>query len=151
MNSRIGRNIVGTLVVAALTVTACGGGSSGDRAEAVDLFVEAMDDEGVEVDRECAENVADKLSDDDVKAIIDESDGGDATLSPAGEALSDELLDCVDTSSLISDEFIDQIVEGAGDGVDADCIRDALEDLDLSNPEDPAVVTAMLACVEPSG
>lgn len=147
MNSRI----IGTLVIAGLAVTACGGGSGGDREEAVDLFVEAMDEEGIEVERACAEEVVEKLSDDDVEAIIDESNGGDATLSAAGEALSEELLDCVDMSALVSDDMIDQIVEGAGDGVDADCIRDALENLDLSNPEDPAVISAMIECVDTSG
>jgi hypothetical protein len=151
MNSRIVGTLVGTVVVAGLAMTACGGGSNGDRGEAVDLFVEAMEDEGVEVDRGCAETVVDKLSDDDVKAIIDESNGGDATLSPAGEALSDDLLDCVDMSSLISDDLIDQIVEGAGDNVDADCMRDALENLDLSNPDDPGVARAMIDCVDLDG
>jgi hypothetical protein len=147
MNSRI----VGTLIVAALAVTACGGGSSGDRGEAVDLFVEAMEAEGVDVDRGCAEKVADKLSDDDVQAIIDEANGRDAEMSAAGQALADDLLDCVDIGAAFTDDIIDQIVEGAGDNVDADCMREAIQDLDLSNPDDPAVATAMIECVNLGG
>lgn len=151
MNSRIVGTLIGTLVVAGLAVTACGGGSSSDRGEAVDLFVETMDGGGVEVDRGCAEKVVDKMSDDDVEAIIDESNGRDATLSPDGQALADDLLDCVDTSALITDDLIDQIVEGAGDNVDAECMRDALENLDLSNPDDPGVASAMMECVDLDG
>jgi hypothetical protein len=146
MNSRI----VGT-VVAGLVLSACGGGSGSDRGEAVDRFVETMKGDGVEVDRACAEQVIEKLSDADVQAIIDGSNSGDAQLSPAGDELASQLLNCVDTSSLISDDLIDQIVAAAGDSVDADCIRDAIGDLDLSNPNDPEVAKAMIECVNQGG
>ncbi len=105
--------IIGTVIVAGLAISACGGGSGGDRSEAVDQFVDVMKEQGADVDRGCAENVADKLSDDDVKAIIDASNGGDAQLSAAGEELSLELLDCVDMSSVLTDDVIDQIIAGA--------------------------------------
>lgn len=143
--------IIGTVIVAGLAISACGGGSGGDRGEAVDQFVDVMKEQGADVDRGCAEAVADKLSDDDVKAIIDASNGGDAQLSPAGEELSLDLLDCVDMSSVLTDDVIDQIIAGAGDNVDADCMRKALEEVDLSSVDDPAVATAMIECVDFGG
>lgn len=147
MNSRI----IGTIIVAGLAISACGGGSGGDRGEAVDQFVDAMKEQDAEVDRDCAEKVADKLSDDDVKAIIDGSNGADAELSPAGEEIALELLDCVDMSSIFTDEVIDQVIAGAGDNVDADCMRKALKEIDLSSVDDPAVATAMIECVDFDG
>lgn len=147
MNPRL----IGAVVVAGIALAACGGGSSGNRGEAVDLFIEAMAEEDIGVDRECADDIVARLSDDDVETIIDAGADGDARLSEEGEKVSSGLLDCVDTSAMV-DTMIDDLVAEVGDeNVDADCLREALSGLDFSNPDDPGVTAAMFDCVSVGG
>jgi hypothetical protein len=89
-----------------------------------------------------------QLSDDDAQAILDAEGDEDPDLSPEGMALTAELLSCAD-----ADAIKDQLVEQLPEGVDADCVRDALEGVDLddfvSGGEPPSeFVNAMTECVE---
>jgi hypothetical protein len=144
------KKLFSTLAVTAVVVTACGGGG-GDRDEAADLFIDAMDEQGLDVDRGCVSDIVDELSDDDVQTILDDDGNGDATLSEEGQAISAELLDCVGIGDMV-DTMIDQLVANMGEeNVDVDCLRDALDGLDLANPDDPVIATAMLDCVEIGG
>ena len=79
--------ILGSIAIAALALTACGG-SGGNQGEVADLLVESASDEGIELDEGCVEDVAGKLSDDDAQRIIDAGSDGDAVLSAEGEALA---------------------------------------------------------------
>ena len=96
-------------------------------------------------------DVAAQLSDADAELAAAD---GDADLSPAGEALSGQLIACADP-----DELIDGIIGAIGDDgttFDEDCAREALQGLDLSalmaaddGDEPPAeFVEALIPCFE---
>ncbi len=139
--------LISAIAVAGLTMVACGGGGGGDRGEAVDIFVDAMAEQNITVDRDCADDLVQQFSDDDIAAIVEAGAGGDASLSDEGDEIAAGLIDCVDASEMV-DSMIDDLVAEVGDeNVDADCLRDALSGIDLANPDDPAVTTAMFDCV----
>jgi len=133
-------------LVAATALTACGSDDStaisGIQADAAKAAVDSAAEEGVTLDRDCVDDVAVQLSDEDAALAAAE---GDADLSPEGEELSLQLLACAD-----QDQLIDSIVAGMGDGVDQECARDALKALDLttvlaaSGDEPPAELTEAL-------
>ena len=133
-------------LVAATALTACGSDDStaisGIQADAAKAAVDSAAEEGVTLDRDCVDDVAVQLSDEDAALAAAE---GDADLSPEGEELSLQLLACAD-----QDQLIDSIVAGMGDGVDQECARDALKALDLttvlaaSGAEPPAEFTEAL-------
>ena len=137
--------IISTLAAALLTLTACGGGASGAQGEAADALMESAEAEGLDLDKGCVEDVAKKLSDSDAEKLAAAGADGDAELSPEGEALQFELFDCVDI-----DSYVDLIVEDMGDEVDADCLKDALEVMDLSRGEE-ALFGALSECADLGG
>jgi len=134
-------------LVAATALTACGSDDStavsGIQADAAQAAVDSAAEQGLTLDRNCVDDVAVQLSDED--AALAAADG-DADLSPEGEELSLQLLACAD-----QDELIDSIVTSMGDGVDQECARDALKALDLttvlaaSGDEPPAEFVEALA------
>lgn len=143
--------IITPLIVAAFAITACGGGAGGDQGEVADLFIDAMGDEDIDVDRDCVEDAASELSDADAKLLVDAGVDGDPDLSPEAAAIAAKMASCIDTGALV-DQMIDELVTEVGeDNVDGDCLRDALGDLDLSDPEDSAITTAMFDCVDLGG
>ena len=130
-------------LVAATALTACGSDDStavsGIQAEAAQAAVDSAADQGLTLDRNCVDDVAVQLSDED--AALAAADG-DADLSPEGEEVSLQLIACAD-----QDELIDSIVTGLGDGVDQECARDALDlttVLASSGDEPPAEFTEAL-------
>ena len=140
-------------LAAATALTACGSDDStslsGPQADAAQAAVDSAAEEGLTLDQDCVNDVAAQLSDADAElAAADE----DAELSPAGEALTIQLISCADP-----DELIDSIVDAMGpDGsFDKDCARDALKELDLtallaaSDDEPPAeFVAALTPCFQ---
>jgi hypothetical protein len=142
--------LLSTIAIAALLLTACGG-SGADQGEVADMLMDAAEEEDFDLDRDCVEDVAGKLSDDDAKRIVDAGPEGDAQLSAEGEALANEIFDCVDTDALV-DSMIAPILEDLGeDNVDVDCIKEAFRDIDPSNIDDSALSGAMLDCVDLGG
>lgn len=141
--------IFSSLAVAGLVLSACGGGgASGAQGEAVDALVKSASAEGIEVDKSCVEDVAKKLSDEDADKIVAAGDEGDFELSAEGEALTNEMISCVEI-----DSFVDSIIDEIGDeeGVDKDCLREVLGDL---NPEELAsdgLTEAMFGCIDIGG
>jgi hypothetical protein len=130
-----------------LLFAACGGSDS-VQDEAADLAIASISGEGgVQLDEDCVRDVAGDLSDEDAQAILDSGGAGDAELSPEGEATALGILGCVD-----QDAFIDQVLAEVGDtpGLDTDCLREALSDLDLStfDEDDPGFAAALLDCVD---
>jgi hypothetical protein len=126
--------------VATLALAACGSddkGSSGNASggtdlqdQAADAAIEAAAAENFELDENCVRGIASRLSDDDARKIVDAGPEGDADLSTEGEALSLELVRCID-----SDTLIDQFIEGMGDGgqdFDEACVREQLEGVDVA-------------------
>jgi hypothetical protein len=131
---------------ALLTLAACGGGGGGDQGEVADKLLEAADDAGIELEADCVKEKAAKLSDDDAQKILDAGENDDPDLSPEGEALTAELFSCVS-----QDAFIDQITANLPEGVDADCVRDQLEGMDMASLAEGAdsaeLGAAMASCV----
>lgn len=124
-----------TMIAALITATAlsaCGssddGGSdaTGPQAAAADAAIASAAEDGVDLDRECVEEVAAQLSDADAELIA--ADNTD-DLSAEGDALGVELGLCAD-----ADQLIDLFITGMGDSVeqfDEDCLREQLTEVDL--------------------
>jgi hypothetical protein len=118
--------IIGTVATTALLLSSCGGdgGSSGggDRGKLVDQAVSDAKRDGVELDRDCVSKIVDRLSDDDVAKVANDEDP-----SEAGGAALIGVLGCGGQGA-----FVDQIIEqvGSTEGLDEECFRTALEDLD---------------------
>lgn len=118
------RNRLVTLLIAAATVAACGGGASGDQGEVADLFLQAAGDEGIEVDQDCVETAAGKLSDDDAAKILEAGIDGDPDVSDAANDVADEMARCVAVDSLIDGMLAE--LEG-DDTIDVECLRAELD------------------------
>ena len=146
--------LVGTIAIAALTVAACGGGGGGTQDEVADMMIDAMDEEGLEVDESCMRDATSKLSDDDAQKILDAGPDGDPEgLSDEAEAVASEAVACIDSDALV-DQMIDEMVAEMGEeNVDADCIREAAEDLDLAtlDQDDSAFMSALFECIGVDG
>ena len=139
--------IISSLAAATLLLSACGGGASGSQGKAADLLIKSAADENIDIDKGCAQDLAKKLSDADAEKIVAAGDG-DTQLSPAGEALTTEMLGCVDIDSLI-DSLIEQI--GEQPGVDKDCLRDVLKDLDPEALAGGDIPDGIVECIDLGG
>jgi hypothetical protein len=141
-----------------LIVAACGSDDGGsdltdDQQAAVDQLLDESQGEVV-FDQDCVEEKATELSAEDAAAIADAGPDGNPELSEEGDALTLELLECVDNEALV-DQFIIGLQE-SGEDFDEQCARDALEDFDMSDiavggqegdmPEE--LVTGLLGCFQ---
>jgi len=126
--------IISSLAAATLFVSACGGGAGGSQGEVADLFLASGQEEGLDLDKGCVEDVTAKLSDDDAKKLVDAGVEGDPELSAAGEALAFELAGCINADALV-DQMIEEL--GGDQNVDADCLEDALDGFDPTSAELP--------------
>lgn len=152
------KKIISALAAGVLVLAACGsdsgGRASGAQGDAADAAIAAAKEEGVELDEDCVNDLAGKLSDEDAEAIVAAGPDGDADVSAEGEAIGTQLLGCLDNEQLI-DLFVSQI-SASGQAFDEDCVRDGLKDLDLadlasSEEGDGApteVINAMFKCFE---
>jgi hypothetical protein len=122
------RTIMIVALAAATALTACGSEDStslsGPQADAAQSAIDSAEEDGLTLDEDCVNELAAQLSDDD--AVLAAEDG-DADLSPAGEALTIQLVSCADP-----DELVDSLIEAMGSGFDEDCARDALKGIDLT-------------------
>lgn len=147
------------LAIGGLLLAACGGddgGAGGAQGQAADAAMVAAAQEGFTLDEGCVNDIAAQLSDEDAQAIVDAGPDGDADISAEGEALSLELLSCVDSSALV-DQFIEGMSE-SGEDFDEACVRERLEDFDIAElvaeggeapPTD--LVQAMIECIDLGG
>jgi hypothetical protein len=150
------KSLIATLAASALVFAACGsdsGGASGAQGEAADLAIEAASEEGIELDEDCANEVAAGLSDEDAEAIVAAGPDGDADVSAEGTAIGLELMSCADNDQIV-DAFIEQMNE-SGETFDEDCVRDGLEGVDLAEAASEAtsgtpeeLVNAVIDCFE---
>lgn len=140
--------IISTLAVAGLLVSACGSSGSGAQDEVADMFVEGMAEEDITIDPDCAKEEASKLSDDDAQKIVDAGVDGDPDVSVDADEFAAGMARCLDTDSLV-DSMIDDLTNQFGDdNVDADCLKDALRGLDLTDEaQASALGGAALDCV----
>ena len=136
------KKLLSTLAATAVVVSACGGGG-GKQGEVADLFIELAADGGLELDNDCVEDAAAKLSDDDAEKIVEAGTDGDPDVSPEAEAIGDEIFSCVDASS-----FVDSIVAEFenDDSIDADCLREELEELTTPDEIEEKMFDIALNC-----
>ncbi len=118
----------------ALFGASCGGsdGSSGDAAKIADKMMSTAKEQGLELDKSCVTELAEKLNDADTGLLIDNLDNEDfdsSQLSDEGEALGMQMIGCADKDALV-DMMMEQI--GSVPGLDADCVRGVLEEIDPS-------------------
>jgi hypothetical protein len=146
----------------ALGLTACGSdsdssGLSDDQSAAAQRAIDQAQAGGIELDEACVNEVAAKLSDDDAAKIVASGPDTTADLSPAGEALSLDLLECADQSGLI-DLFVDGMNQ-SGQSFDEACLRDQLAGVNVaelvaaSQGGDPPadLVDALSTCLDAGG
>jgi hypothetical protein len=100
-----------------------------DQQAAVDQFMGQEDAEAV-FDRDCVEDKASELSEEDAQAIADAGPDGSPELSEAGAALTVSLAACIDNDALV-EEFISGMQE-SGEEFDEQCVRDGLEGFDMA-------------------
>ena len=153
------KSMTAAILVAGLAFAACsdddggsGGGNSDAAKEVAKQTVEAAKADGLDLDEGCVADIAASLSDEDAAAIIDAGPDGDPEISPEGEELSLGILACVD-----NDQLVEQFIQGMGDAgeeFDEACVREKLEDFDLTeiaqagpDAEPPTeMITAMIEC-----
>jgi hypothetical protein len=120
------------IVVAGLTLAACGGsdgGTSGAQSEAAQQTIDAAKDAGFDLNKGCVNDIASQLSDDDAQAIVDAGPDGDPDVSTEGSALANQLASCLSQEDLL-DEFIIGM-KADGQAFDEACVRENLKDFDL--------------------
>jgi hypothetical protein len=106
--------LFGTIAIAALALTACGGdddgggdggggggGSAQDRVAdmMIDVLNEASEIDGVEdieIDESCIRDKVGELSDADAQAILDAGPEGDPDVSAEADAIGESMFDCID-------------------------------------------------------
>ncbi|RLE23875.1 MAG: hypothetical protein DRJ50_05505 [Actinobacteria bacterium] len=128
-----------------MALAACGsdsGGSSSPQDEVAVLFADAMSEQDVEIDVDCAKEAASDMSDEDAQAIVDAGPEADADFSPAAGAFAAKAISCVDIDSLI-DEMVEVLGE---DLVDGDCLKEALKNVDPAVLDSGDLPAAAEAC-----
>ena len=141
--------LIGSLAIATLALTACGGGdgSSGSQGEVADMLLADAADDGLELDEDCVRETAGKLSDDDADKILEAGPDGDADVSAEAGELAAEMFGCVDTDALVDE----MVAELGGEGVDADCLKEVLGDVDPDALAAGAMPDGLFDCIELSG
>jgi len=126
------RRITGLIAASVLFVAACGGNdddnatATGVQNDAADEIIKQANDGNFDPDEGCIREKAAKFSDEDAQKIVDAGSSDTPDLSPEGLAIVGETASC-----LSSDAMMNQIVEGLPEGVDGDCVRDKLKDVDF--------------------
>jgi hypothetical protein len=145
------------VAVMALVVGACGGddAGSGQQGAVVDKMMQASEDAGIALDRDCVSDLVGELSDADLKLLAEASIEDDVELSPEGEAVGEKMFGCVP-----KDELVDQIMQQVGqmEGVDQDCVRGVLEDMSTEEMQGMAdgsgasdMTSKLMSCIDIGG
>ena len=136
--------------VAALVLSACGGGDGGVQGEVADMIIGELGEEDLELDEGCVRDATSELSDDDAQAILDAGPEGDpADISADAGSVAIEVIGCIDTGAFVDDMIDSMIADMGEENVDVDCVREATEDLDLAtlDEDDPAALGAIFDCI----
>lgn len=129
--------------------------------------------EGMTVDEQCLRDAVDKLSEDDLRAIVSAGIDGDPDVSAEADAIAMSLVECItdfgdvtDTSDssggsipegmamtdALIDVFVDQ-VEASGMKADRPCIEQALEGVEVAELADAMnnseLMSKLTACITP--
>jgi len=120
------------IAASVLFVAACGGNdddnatATGVQNDAADEIIKQANDGNFDPDEACIREKAAKLSDEDAQKIVDAGSSDTPDLSAEGLAIVGETASC-----LSSDAMMNQIIESLPEGVDGDCVRDKLKDIDF--------------------
>lgn len=144
-------SVAASTTAAPATSAAAGSAAATIAAE----VVRQAQEQGLVVDAACVEAVAEQLTEADQQLLIDSFAEGntDPQLSAAGEALGTKIVGCADKASLV-----DSMMESFGSmpGMDTECMRGVLEQLDAEQLSRFAqgdttgtgdVTTQMMACL----
>lgn len=125
-NTAAADSVAAPTTAAAPPTTAAASSAAGTIAAEV---VRQAQEQGLVLDAACVEAVAEQLTEADQQLLIDGFAEGntDPQLSAAGATLGVQIIGCADTSSLV-DSMMDSF--GSIPGMDAECIRGVLEQLD---------------------
>ena len=122
--------ILGVTAVAALALAACGsdgGGGSSTQDEVAVLFVDAMEEDDIAVDLDCAKEAASGMSDEDAQELVDAGVDASSVESPAATEFAAKATSCIDISSLV-DLFGEDLLDG-------DCLEEVLKNVDPADIE----------------
>ena len=123
--------ILGVTIIAALALAACSsdddGGGSSPQDEAAVLFVDAMGEDDIAVDLDCAKEAASGMSDEDAQALVDAGVDAEAEPSPGGNEFLAKATSCIDVDSLVA-LFGEELLDG-------DCLEEVLKDVDPADLE----------------
>lgn len=102
--------LLGTVAIAALALTACGGdddGGGSSQDQVADMMIEVLNDatelegvEGVEIDEDCIRDMVGELSDSDAEAILEAGPEGDPEVSDQAELVGEGMFECIDMSGI---------------------------------------------------
>ena len=138
------KKLFSMVAAVAVVASACGGsGGGGDQGEVADMVIDAAAEGDLELDNDCVNDTAAKLSDDDAKKIVEAGTDGDPDVSPEAEALFDEIFNCVDASAFV-DSILAQFEDD--DTIDADCLREELEGLTSPDEIQEKMFDVALSC-----
>jgi hypothetical protein len=107
--------LLGTIAIAAITLTACGGdddggggaggggGGGSPQDQVADMMIDVLNEaaeidgiEGIEIDEGCIRDKVGELSDADARAILDAGPEGDPDVSDEAELIGESMFDCID-------------------------------------------------------
>lgn len=130
------------------------------RTELVDLTMQGLAEQGIAADRACIVGLADQLTVDDTRKLVQAYPDGDPKVSGEARGIGAELLTCADRNDLL-DTLVTSVLATAP--VSEACIRHVLDPLDVTQlaallqPSDEqddagaAVLEQLLACRPATG
>ncbi len=126
-------------------LAACGGGLSEGQQDLTDYLTgDELTSEGLIFDADCVSDLAAEVPDEDAAAMVaEELEGED--LSAEAQTFADGLFGCLDIDA-VAQSYEDRL-----DGVEADCIASALEEIDPEGPDSDlfdALGGALFSCQE---
>lgn len=139
------------------------------REELVGLVVTGMD--GMTVDEQCVRDAVAKLSDDDLRAIVQAGEEGDPQVSAEADEIGNSLVECVtdfgddidpsgagsipsgiEMTDALIDVFVEQI-EASGMKADRACVEQALQGIEVADLTDimnnSELMSAVTTCITP--
>lgn len=149
------------LAFAGLVLVGCGddgggggGGLSESQSDAADQAIQGAAAAGMELDEDCVNEVAGRLSEEDAKRI---AAGDQDEISTEGQELSIELINCADQDA-ITDLFIEGLNQ-SGQNFDEDCAREKVAELDMAElvaatqggAPPSEVIVALMECMDLGG
>jgi hypothetical protein len=140
--------LIGSIAIAALALAACGGDDSGGQQDEVaDMMLTVMSEEsGLSLDEACVREAAQGITDEDADKIVEAGMDGDPAISEESDQAIRSMASCVSL-----DDMVDEIAEQFGDSVDRDCLRDALDGVDLAALDEADFGPELLECVNIGG